>query len=750
VCGLAAVTLAGLSCESSVTDQVPSTLSVEIAVGDSPFLSAGDTLVGDTVTFQVEVKDGGVVIPSSGYEFAVVSGSSVEIINASTGQAAFTDVGQSTVRVTVQDPDLGGSVTLRASMPVEVKQYDVELALVSTRTGADVDAATGLLDDTVQVVATVRKGTEVVASSDPAVTSSNQNVANPVTAGGDIVAYDAEGDATLTATFTSPQIPGPDPLAAGLPVTVSAFDVGIKLESMVPGSNHLANGDTLVTDSLVLQAGVVRAGDVLVKDTTATGTAWTSSRPAVIQIVQDTIARLLAADTATLFVSFTGLDLPGEPFPVPVRVSTYTTQVRLASLYTAQDPLADTLVTDSVQASTTVTSTKDGSTQPGTISLIASSDSTVISPVLNAIAEDVAVFADTGSAQLIVELADPTLPQATLQGIVDLQVSTYYVLADSVSSETPVMGDTVQYYASVWDTRPDPDTVLIDESLDFTSSNTRAVSLLDAATGRALARDTGSAEVSVSLIGPTLPNSLVADTFNALSVPEEFFYGVFSALSGNFRDTVVVRASVVHSFTDSTRVFFPNGTVALMDTSWTDSMRVIVGAGANSGELLLYNLLANGSEDRDSVPTRDTFLASGGIADPFEPNDTFPLTVADSFTVPSVAGVFFEEVLSIDPTKLDPIDNNFFWFTLSQNVTLNITAEWQQQANIDFYVCTGVNVPPQGLLGTPCQLEAFDTSTTGPETGSVAPGIGGPYVLRFWCEDSCPTVPLTYKVTIGR
>jgi hypothetical protein len=251
---------------------------------------------------------------------------------------------------------------------------------------------------------------------------------------------------------------------------------------------------------------------------------------------------------------------------------------------------------------------------------------------------------------------------------------------------------------------------------------------------------------------PDLPRGTVADTFVVTDIAAEWFYGTFDVTTGDFGEPVIVAASEVHEFTDSTKIVFPNGTVLFVDTinAAQDTILAIVGAGTDAGTLTLSNLWANGAEDRDDVPSRITFTGQGSIEDVFEPNDTFPLADADSFTVPGAAGVFFQEHMSIDPAKSGPIDNNFFWFTLSENVTLDITAEWQQGANIDFYVCSGVGVPPTDLLATPCQLEAFDTSTTGPETGSVMLGIGGPYVIRFWCKDNCPAVPLTYKVTISR
>jgi hypothetical protein len=442
--------------------------------------------------------------------------------------------------------------------------------------------------------------------------------------------------------------------------------------------------------------------------------------------------------------------MPGEPFELSIEVTTYNTTIGVTTLVPGSDHLAtgDTLLTDSVRVTSTVTRASDGAARASSIAYLESTDSTVVSPRDSTVVKDEALFADTGTATITARLAQPLLPRDSLQDDLDLEISTYVVTADPASPTTPVMGDTVQYSATVVDTRDGSE--IGSPGLAFVSSNSTAVRILSATTGRALARDTGSAEVDVTLTDPDLPRGTVADTFAVTDIADEWFYGTLT--TGDFGDPVIVAASEVHAFTDSTKIVFPNGTVLFVDSvnAAQDTIWAIVGAGTDAGTLTLSNLWANGAEDRDDVPTRITFTGQGTIEDVFEPNDTFPLANADSFTVPGVAGVFFQEHMSIDPAKTDPIDNNFFWFTLSENVTLDITAEWQQGANIDFYVCTGVGVPPTDLLGTPCQLEAFDTGTTGPETGSVALGIGGPYVLRFWCEDNCPAVPLTYKVTISR
>ncbi len=744
------------SCEEITTREGAGTLRVEISATDSPFLAAGDTLVGDTVRFEVKVFDGQQEISSGDYEFtASPAAGAVEVLDANTGLATFADVGQSTVRVSVGQPDLGGAVTLRAEMTVIVKEYDVELTLVSTVTGSAVDAGSGLLGDTVRVEATVRKGTEVIPDAGLTVTeSSDGQVANTAAGGPDEVSYDGAGDATLTVTFTDPAIPGDLPLTATIDVSVNDFTVDVLAESLVPGSDHLMNGDTLITDSVVFRALVVRAVTDTLKNKTSDGTVWTSwSGGSVIEMKDDSVGAFRATGQDTVFVEFTDLDLPGEPFKHAIEVTTYNTTIDVTTLVGGSDHLAtgDTLLSDSVQVTSTVTRASDGDSRPSSIDYLESTDSSVVSPLDNSIVKNRALFADTGTATLTAVLAQPLLPRDSLQDALDLEISTYVVTADPTTPTTPVMGDTVQYDATVIDTRDGSE--IVSPGLAFASSNPTAVRILDALTGRGLARDTGSAEVEVTLTDPDLPRGTVADTFAVTDITDDRFYGTFDVTTGDFGDPVVIEASEVHDFTDSTKIVFPNGTVLFVDqlNAARDTIWAIVGAGANTGQLTLSNLWANGAEDRDDVPTRITFTAPlGTVADVFEVNDTFPLAHADSFTVPGVSGVFFQEHMSIDPAKSGPIDNDFFWFTLSENVTLDITAEWQQGANVDFYVCSGVNVPPDDLLGTPCQLEAFDTSTTGPETGSVMLITGGPYVIRFWCKDNCPAVPLTYKVTISR
>jgi hypothetical protein len=542
-------------------------------------------------------------------------GGAVEVLDASTGLAIFGDVGQSVVSVSVGQPDLGGAVTLHADMTVTVKQYDVELSLVSTVTGTPVDPGNGLLGDTVRVEATVRKGTAEIPNDGLTVTqSSDDQVANPAADGPDVVSYDGTGDATLTVTFTEPQIPGDLPLTATLDVTVNDFTVDLFVETLVPGSNHLVNGDTVITDSVVFRALVVRAGNDTLKDNTSDGTLWTSgSSGAVIEMKDDSVGAFRASGEDTVFVEFTDLDLPGEPFELSIEVTTYNTTIGVTTLVPGSDHLAtgDTLLTDSVRVTSTVTRASDGAARASSIAYLESTDSTVVSPRDSTVVKDEALFADTGTATITARLAQPLLPRDSLQDDLDLEISTYVVTADPASPTTPVMGDTVQYSATVVDTRDGSE--IGSPGLAFVSSNSTAVRILSATTGRALARDTGSAEVDVTLTDPDLPRGTVADTFAVTDIADEWFYGTFDVTTGDFGEPVIVVASEVHAFTDSTKIVFPNGTVLFVDSvnAAQDTIWAIVGAGTDAGALTFSNLWANGAEDRDDVPTRITFTGQG-------------------------------------------------------------------------------------------------------------------------------------------
>ena len=761
ILGLVCALLPLLGCEEISRPETSSSLVVQLYLEGSAFLAAGDTLVGDTVQFRARVREGGDTIAIRAQSFTSSNAGVVEILDASTGEATFTGVGESMLEVTITDPQLGGQAgDLQARMNVRVTQYTVQLGLTSTVSGGSVDPAEGLVGDTVRVVATVRKdGVEVTSSGVAIESSDNPSVVDPGAPGADVAALADSGTARLTVTIDEPPIPGNEPLRATLDVTVKDFSVEFNLESLLPDPDRLAAGDTLLTDSVVFRATVVKGGET-VKDTTSVGTNWTSTGSGVVRMRSDTVGIFDATGIDTVSLEFTDLELPGGPFKLPIRVSTYTTQTNLESSFTGPGALADTLVTDSVKVNVTVTKTKDGSQMAGTVASIASSDSSVVSPIANVIAPDVAVFADTGRARLVVTLASPALPRAALRDSVDLFVSTYYVTADPLEA-APIMGDTIQYFAAAWDSRPQPDTVLTNANLSFASSDATVVPLLDAALGRAFARDTGWAVLTVTLVSPTLPSGTVDAAFDTTRITEERFYGAVSPMSGDFQDTVVVAASEVHSFTDSTLIRFSNGAAGYVDSlnAARDTLWFIVGAGTptNPNTLTFMNLKDDEGGARDTVLSRFTFTGGGTVDDPYEPNDAFPLDAPRH----RIDALPFEAFLSIDPSKTSPPDTNFFYIRVTDaaGITVDVRAETQQDANIDFFICNatggGINDPPAGHDDPPGCARPREDNDEGTDVRveeELGVTLGGPnrHVFAFYCSGAgpCPTVPTTYKVTI--
>jgi hypothetical protein len=179
-----------------------------------------------------------------------------------------------------------------------------------------------------------------------------------------------------------------------------------------------------------------------------------------------------------------------------------------------------------------------------------------------------------------------------------------------------------------------------------------------------------------------------------------------------------------------------------------------VGAGTDSGQLTFVNLVDDVGGARDTVLTRFSFTSAGTVDDPFEPNDSFPLSDPD--TVDLTARLPFDEILSMDPAKA-PSDTNFFWISVpsGETDTLDVRAEWQQEANIDFLVCNGIGNPPTSYDDTACtRPKAANTSGPGDfveEQLGMLLGAGR-HVLGFYCPaaDPCPALAVTYRVTIER
>ncbi|HSG81155.1 MAG TPA: hypothetical protein VLC48_02815, partial [Gemmatimonadota bacterium] len=724
---------------TTTSETGPGTLIARIGITSS-FVERGDTLVGDTVVFVGRVTTGGgTEVPSSVLEFVSGDTTIVKILNSSSGLAVFRAVGSAEVTVRFDEPSFGNTTEkLEAAISVNVAQYEVELKLVSTITDTEVDTTEALQSDTVRVEATVRlngvtvpgvSGVRIQSSSDP-------GVAAPVPPSPtDRAALLSDGQARLRVTLTEPSIPGSAPLADSINVTVVDFLVALSVQSLVAGSDHLdPNGDTLVTDSVRFSAFVVTS---VTDSTPVSGATWTSTNTAAVAIrnASTGVAAFVGVGTADVQVTFTDPVVPQQSGTLRVPVTTLVPTDTLKSVFTAA--VTDTLVTDSVQVIPVVT--KSGQAQPGVVlRSIQSTDSSVIE-IVDGPAGRI-LFADTGAASLIVTIDEPDLPRREVADTIPLR-STTYIASIGGPGSAPVMGDTVQYSVTVTETRGG--TTLTSFDRTFLSSDASVIRFLNDSTGRALARDLGTTTVSVRLDDPSLPDPTaeVTDALAPTTISGERFYGRITPLTGDFGVAVKVYASEVHTFTDSTRIAFSNGTVLFVDSVWTDSIWAVVGAGTNASQLTFDNLLGDGSPDRDNVLSRATFAGQGGIADPYEPNDTFPLTTADSM------GVSFEAVLSFDPSKADPIDNDFFYFFMQPGDSITAEVQWQQTANLDFYVCSGNGNPPNGVLAI-CQLDGSSSDTSGSESARDFIGAGGPYVLRVWCASSCPAVPVTYKVSL--
>lgn len=752
--GLFVLTLVLANCEETTTGTKQSTFVVEISVGGSPFVNAGDYLVGDQVQFSATVTEDGSPFPAGGQRFASSNSSVVKILDANLGTAEFAGVGDARVAVTFQEPELEGSEQLGASMDVSVTEYTVTLSLESLVTGSAVDASDGLVDDTLRVLADVRKDGQPVSSSGLVVeSSSDPAVVKRVTGAGneDKLALLAEGGARVTVTLDKPDIPGTAPLEAAIDIDVSSFVVEVGVTSLVGGSTSLADGDTLVSDSVRFSATVLQGGGSI----PTTGASWASSDPAVVRITDPAngIAVFDAVGTATVSVTFQDPKLPGEPFGREIRVTTLEANVQVGSNITGPGPLTEFLLTDSVTFSATVE--KDGQPWLGGAVALAnteSTDSTIID-IIDGPA-GTAVFADTGQATARVTLAQPRLPRASLVGSLPLHVTTYVAeITQAAPDTTPAMGDIIDYNVVVTRTRDGME--VSNPTVTFASSNPSVIQITNPATGAAFARDTGQAVVSVTVNNPSLPAGNISAAMPATNVVHERFYGVFSATSGNFGDTpggdsIAVEASPVHFFTDSTRVEFPNGTVGFVERTTADSLIFLVPAGANSGHLILRNLRDDGGGFRDNVQTRIVFAGpgAGAVDDFYEPNDNLPLTSAVKIAPP------FEALLSWDPSKSAPADTNFFYMTLGSAGTFDFVVEWQQDADLDFKVCSGNDDPPTAYVppGSPiCQRPVeWNSTDRSTETELGLPLSANIYVIAFYCKaNECPVgLPLTYKVRI--
>lgn len=635
--GLAGGALLALSC-SEITTRTETARFVVVLDASSPILeSQGDTLVLDTPRFSVTVFEvqGADSLPLelSAPVFASDSPDIVQI-DAASGAATLKRTGTATVSVTFS-ADVFPDSLLRGELVVPVDSFSVEI----TASSATIDAGAGLLQsDTVRFAAAVSKkdGTPVATQGQRFV-SGNPAVVRFIDDTAGVAVLEDTGQAQVSVGFDRPQIPqGTLTGAASLSVSDFSLTLGVASEA----SGAIASGDTLATDTVQFSATLVKDGAVQPID----DPTWTSSDPAVVEILDPTSGRayFAGAGTATVRLSFTSPVVPQRADSMVVNVGTFT-----------------------------------------------------------------------------VQMGGPA---------------------------SPVMGDTVFYTATVTDTRSGRDTVASGPT--FQSTDPGIVRVLNSTTGMSFARDLGQADVSVTFTEPRLPNAPVMGSL-PVTISEERFYGTFSTVAADFGDPVFVDSSGVHTFTDSTRVLFGNGAVGFVTSVTPELLRFSVGAGTDTSQLLLFNVKHISGAIRDSVLTRITFQGGGTVDDPFEPNDTFPLTNAHEITA-----FPFEALLSWDPSKSAPADTNFFWFTVGvSGVTLDIRAAWQQDgADLDFVVCSGNGAPPTDYVfsgGNPiCQRPAGNNSTqpyVEQETGLAL--SAGVYVVAFYCVN-CPAVPLTYSVSI--
>jgi hypothetical protein len=90
---------------------------------------------------------------------------------------------------------------------------------------------------------------------------------------------------------------------------------------------------------------------------------------------------------------------------------------------------------------------------------------------------------------------------------------------------------------------------------------------------------------------------------------------------------------------------------------------------------------------------------------------------------------------------------------LTTGATLDFVAEWQQDADLDFKICSGNADPPTDYLragGEPICQRVADSTNREAEQVLGEPLSANIYVIAFYCKtDQCPVdLPVTYKVRI--
>ena len=595
-----------------------------------------------------------------------------------------------------------------------------------------------LVNDSVLFVVTVLQDGQPISVSDPIFASSDPAIVAVDSATGQ-GSFKSIGQDTVRVKFSGQTFPD-SVLTGEIVVPVDSFVVTISASSETVD----ANGEYLLGDTVQFSAAVTK--QISGEPVTTEGQTFTSSNPSVLTFIDATAGLGVFVDTgqAAVGVEFDEPKVPDGDgtlqSALQISVSDFSLTMSVASVSSGAIAAGDTLVTDNVQFSGTVVT--DGMVVPIVDPMYESSDPAVVridDPIAG-----LATFLGAGTATVRLSFTQPVVPQQEDSLVVE--VGTFIVNISGPVS--PVMGTNVMYSATVTDTRTGQDTAAT--GVNWTSSDPTVVEITNATTGQAFIRDIGQANAMVSYTDPTLPNAQVTGS-SLVDITEERFYGAFSVVTGDFGDPVFVDSSGVHKFTDSTRVFFPNGTVGFVTSATADLLRFTVGAGTNPGPLLMLNLVDETGAPRDSVLTEITFVGQGTVADSFELNNTFPLAMKDSIGPP------FLEILSIDPTQTAPPDSDFFYMSVPSGppLVVNITVDWQQDANLDFFVCNGLpgNPPPGYLIGLCSRDPIFNNAdpTAKTETATNVSLGPGHHVLGIYCRvpAECPTVPVTYRLDIN-
>ncbi len=589
--------------------------------------------------------------------------------------------------------------------------------------------------DTVRFLVTVLQGADTIpnisasftSSADSAVTITNASTGEAVLTG--------LGSATVRATITPPS--SSDQVFAELVVPVDSFLITITASSPVLD----AGGQPLVGDTVTYSTSITKA--VSGAGVPVTGQVFTSSDPAVIRFIDNTRAVLEGPGVATVSVVFDEPLIPGAG-TVPIEGTDLDMNVAdFSAFLTVESNLdnsflmaGDTLVSDDVTIRAFIV-TGGGAPTPVSNPVLRSSDASIIQ-VTDSMA-GTAVFADTGTATVTVLFSDD-VPQR--QASLTLRVTTFRV--DVTGPTGPTMGDTVQYAASVTDTRDG--SAVTGTGQSFVSTDPSTVAILNNTSGLAFARDTGSTEIRVTYTTPALPGAAVEGAL-PVSIAQEVFYGSMSDSSGAFLDNVTIFGTDVHRFSDSTLVQLASGTVLFRTSFTAGQLQAVVGAGADTSLLTFQNLLDDQGNDRDNVVGRFMFNGLGGVADPFEPNDAMPLVAGVKVVAP------FDEILSWDPSKVSPADTNFFYIgVLTAPDTFDISAEWQQNADLDFKVCLGDPFDPPTTYNPSVCARPPSANTAGGNVESVTnlELSSGTHVIAFYCVQNCTAAPITYRVIIQK